>query len=329
MRLFPSPAEVSSLRFLLAALPGVRTRFAAAGGLFLAGLSLWCLADGIPAVAGLALILAGHLPLWARTETNAPGGATPAHEEVWAPVEEGWLARVRELERRGARWDTTPWDLSNKLGFLTLAGLLAATRVAAVAADGLLQSGILIEAWTAVPFLLVPLWLNGMRTVWNPSELLKKGEALDAARAQFQAIGGEDFDLVPMLALREGRRGRYPVDARVMLRPAVGDGSSFLGVQIQVAMNNVQGTDYPYLYAVVLGKDAFRLPAQPAERWPSDAVKLVFEEGAKEGVRFLVIRQHADKSGGWHTKPEHVRELVRVAIAAGREAWRENRAGGA
>ena len=69
---------------------------------------------------------------------------------------------------------------------------------------------------------------------------------------------------MPTLALREGRRGKYPVDARLMLRPAREDATGFLGVQVQVALNNVQGTDYPYLYAVVLGKDAFRLPkAEP------------------------------------------------------------------
>jgi hypothetical protein len=328
MRLLPSPAEASSLRFQLPAFPDVRTRFLAAALLFAAGVALWSLTDGFLAAVGLALLLAGHLPLWALTETTAPGGATPAHEDVWAPVEEAWLARVREHERRGARWDTTPWDLSNKLGFVTLAGLLAATRLLAALADRLLDAELLSPAWPAVPALLVPLWLGGMRTVWNPSELLKKGEALEVARAEAATLGAGDFDPVPLLALREGRRGRYPVDARLMLRPAREEAPSFLGVQVQVAMNNVQGTDYPYLYAVVLGKGAFRLPEKPAARWPSAAVKLVFEGGEKEGVRFLVIRQHADTSGGWHTEPQQIREIVRVALAAGREAWRENRGSG-
>ena len=83
---------------------------------------------------------------------------------------------------------------------------------------------------------------------------------------------------MPLLALREGRRGHYPVDARLMARPAREDASGFLGVQVQVAMNSVKGTDYPYLYAVVLGKGAFRFPKAPARatvqaaRLPKDAL---------------------------------------------------------
>ena len=36
-------------------------------------------------------------------------------------------------------------------------------------------------------------------------------------------------------------------------------------------MNNVKGTDYPYLYAVVLGKGDFRFPKAPGRAEPSTA----------------------------------------------------------
>ena len=111
-------------------------------------------------------------------------------------------------------------------------------------------------------------------------------------------------------------------DARLMLRPARDDGSGFLGVQVQVAMNNVRGTDYPYLYAVILGKGAFRLPDGPTrQRSVEGDVDLVCEPGEGEGVRYVVIRQHADTSGGWHTQPEHIRAIVATALAQARAAW--------
>ncbi len=165
-----------------------------------------------------------------------------------------------------------------------------------------------------------------MRTTWNPSELRKKGDALAVARAAIAEAGGKDFDLVPLLALREGRRGHYPVDARLMARPAREDASGFLGVQVQVAMNNVKGTDYPYLYAVVLGKGDFRFPKAPG-RATVDGVDLVIEAGEGEGVRYRVIRQHADTHGGWHTEPDDIRGIVRAALDRAREAWRENGGG--
>ena len=53
-------------------------------------------------------------------------------------------------------------------------------------------------------------------------------------------------------------------------------------------------------------------------------VDLVCEPGQSEGVRYLVIRQHADKKGGWHTEPEQIRTIVAVALEKARAAWREN-----
>jgi hypothetical protein len=242
---------------------------------------------------------------------------------VWAPVEDDWLKRVEDLEKRGARWDTTPWDASNAVGLLSLAGLLLLLAIVAFLMGATFGSDVLVRVALAAPVLFVPLWLNGMRTTWNPSELRKKGEALDVARAAVEEAAGKEFDLVPLLALRGGRRGHYPVDARLMARPAVEDASGFLGVQLQVAMNNVQGTDYPYLYAVVLGKGDFRFPEEPRRRRES-GVDLVLENGESEGVRYRVVRQHADRRGGWHTEPQHIRGIVAAALEKAREAWRGN-----
>jgi hypothetical protein len=322
-RLAPTPAESASLRFLLP-VGGVGARLLAAGLLFAVGLALVVVAPGVVAPAfGLLAILVGHLVLWVRSQTTAPGGATPAHEEVWAPVEDDWLKRVEAHEAKGARWDVTPWDLSNRIGCLTLLALLGALGGVVFVATTLLGPGTALRLGAAALMLFVPLWLNGLRTTWNPSELRKKGEALAVARAAAEKLCGTDFDVVPTLALREGRRGKYPVDARLMLRPSREDGTGFLGVQVQVSMNNVRGTDYPYLYCVVLGKDPFALPSLRG-RQRSKGVDTVFEKGEGQGVRYLVIRQHADRQGGWHTDAPQIRALLETALETAREAWREN-----
>jgi hypothetical protein len=322
-RFFPTAAEAAALRFLVP-FGGLASRFLGAGALFLSGFAMASLGGGTWVQRlGYAVILGGHLPLWVRRQTNAPGGATPAHEEVWVPVEDAWLDRVLAHERRGERWDTTPWDISNRRGVIVLVVLLAALWLAPYMAGQTFESWFTVRAARAVPYLLVPLWLNGIRTVWNPSELRKKGEALAVARAAVEAEAKGDFDFIPMLALRAGVRGRYPVDARLMLRPSREDASGFLGVQLQVSINSVQGTDYPYLYGVVLGKGDFRLAGKGGKRRVG-GVELVDEFGQKEGVRFHVIRQHADRSGGWHTTPEQIRVIAAEALGAGLEAWREN-----
>jgi hypothetical protein len=320
--LWPSPAEAATLRFLLP-LPSLHLRAALAGAFFVLGLALVLLLPLWMTPLGVVFVLLGHLPIWVRTQTIAPGGATPAHEELWAPAEDDWLERVVDLEKRGERWDTTPWDVSNGIGCLALLALLGALAAAAYLAAPFVGIEGACRLGAGAFLLFLPLWLNGMRTTWNPSELRKKGEALALARESTERLAQGDFDLVPTLALREGRRGRYPVDARLRLRPAREDATGFLGVQIQVALNNVQGTDYPYLYAVVLGKEGFRIP--PVEpRMEVQGTKLVCEPGTNEGVRYLVVRQHADKKGGWHTQPDQIHTIVAVALARARAAWREN-----
>jgi len=302
---------------------GAFVRLAAASVLFLVGLLLVVAAPGLVAPAlGCLVLLFAHLVLWVRSQTTAPGGATPVHEDVWAPVEDDWLARVEELENRGARWDVTPWDISNKIGCLTLVALLGAIVTGLFVATASLGPGTAIRLTFASFLLFVPLWFNGMRTTWNPSELRKKGLALAAAREAAAKVVGGDFDFVPMLALREGRRGKYPVDARLMLRPTSEDATGFLGVQVQVSLNNVRGTDYPYLYCVVLGKDPFQLPSTE-KRQVKNGVDMVFERGAGKGAKYLVVRQHADRSGGWHTEDVHIKGIVTAAIELGRSAWRE------
>jgi hypothetical protein len=242
---------------------------------------------------------------------------------VWAPVEDGWMERIETLEDKGNRWDTTPWEISNLRGCLTMVGVLFLLAVVVTGSGAALGSDVFFRLAVAAPLLVVPLWVNGMRTTWNPSELRMKGDALAQAGAAADFASGGDFDSVPMLALREGRQGKYPVDARLMLRPAREDESGFLGVQVQVAMNNVKGTDYPYLYAVILGKGDFRMPAVTPRLRRGDA-DIVFERDESEGVRFLVVRQHADTHGGWHTEPQHIQAIVSVALEKAREIWRDN-----
>ena len=55
-----------------------------------------------------------------------------------------------------------------------------------------------------------------------------------------------------------------------------------------------------------------------------NGVDMVLEPGAGKGARYLVVRQHADTSGGWHTEDDHIRGLVAVALELARAAWREN-----
>ncbi len=306
--LWPSRAEQASVQFSLGG-GGYLWRYAAGLFLFATGSAV---AIELHLLGGLALIALGHIIVWVRGQTLAPGGATPSYKVAWAPADASWYDRVEELEAAGARWDASAWDISSGIGFVALFGVVIAWIAALIFID-LPHAGRLTILAAA---LFLPVWFNGMRRVWNPSELHLVGRALDVARKVVANEAANDYEIVPLLGLTDGEHGNYPVDARLMLRPTSGADGRFIGIQIQVSMNNVQGTDYPYLYCVVLAKDWSALPDVES----TDVI--VRERDSGEDVVYIVVRQYADNSGGWHTEPEHIVTIVREALAIGKQVKR-------
>jgi hypothetical protein len=94
----------------------------------------------------------------------------------------------------------------------------------------------------------------------------------------------------------------------------------FLGVQVQISINSVEGRDYPYLYCVIIAKQEANIfnkkhdiiySLQP--NW------ITFEETVSEGVDVLVIRQYTTKTSGYYTNAKASNAIVNTAIAAARK----------
>jgi hypothetical protein len=131
-----------------------------------------------------------------------------------------------------------------------------------------------------------------------------------------------DIQVLPMLATQATKEERrFPTDARLMLR-LIGAPAAFLGIQVQISINSVQGTDYPYLYCVLLARSEAGLFAG----W-RDIVKempefresiLPSEPSNEEGVDVLVIRQKTTRTSGYHTNQEQAISIVAFAVKAAR-----------
>jgi hypothetical protein len=108
----------------------------------------------------------------------------------------------------------------------------------------------------------------------------------------------------PQIEVRKGPKGDIPVDVKMILRTDNG-GPDFLGQQMQVSMNSVQGHDYPYFYCVLVAKHEFHLLDRLAlwEKSKTQTRREVITEGDREAeVDIIVIRQQTSRSGGYHTK---------------------------
>jgi hypothetical protein len=107
----------------------------------------------------------------------------------------------------------------------------------------------------------------------------------------------KEFIVTPYLRLDKDKEGRQiPEDVRLMIEPRRKP-RDFVGVQLQVAINNGPNGAVPYMYSVFLckGKGA-------TYRILRDAGfgSMVKEPGGDEEYGYIVVRQRTS-GGGYHT----------------------------
>lgn len=119
-------------------------------------------------------------------------------------------------------------------------------------------------------------------------------------------------------------QGDKPIPVDVRLTVSVPDAPpEFLGLQIQVVLNHVQGTPYPYLYAVVVAKENEGLLPVFGRIQPPKGV--IHERKTQEDVDVAIIRQHTTRTSGYHTKPAKSAKIIANAVEVA-QAFLDSRA---
>ena len=147
----------------------------------------------------------------------------------------------------------------------------------------------------------------------DPLALSQQVRALEVALAEIDSYDEPPCQVQPMF-LTSGKEGdRVPLAARVFVRLPDAR-KDFLGVQFQVALNDVQGTKFPYLYAVIIARHSFGLDSKKVRlNKERGRTKLTVERNRESDVDVIVIRQHTTKKSGYHTKDAAIRDIVRTA----------------
>ncbi|MGI9429821.1 MAG: hypothetical protein ACR2NM_14255, partial [Bythopirellula sp.] len=321
------------LQFYIMPKLGYRMRIAVAGGLIVLGLAiqvLWAPPDVVPMlVATLPLILAGNALLLAQGFNLAPSYSV-AHGE-WEKTTRDRFQEIRELQDNVKRWDHAFADITCVLGFICLLGLGCLVFVIAAALATSRENAYWAPVFAADALLLfVPHWISGTRRGWRPVALREQVDALEKA---LQAIDGyEDppCQIQPMFEVAGPGDSQTPIGARVFIRFPDGP-KDLLGLQFQVSINDVQGTNYPYLYAVIVARKSFGLLGEPLaechRRLPlPDQPRgllglfgvgkqdyLIVEDSSEKDVDVIIIRQYTTEQSGYHTDPATISNLARTA----------------
>jgi len=301
---------------------GYRARMVAAAALVLAGLAAQTqLSPAAPPrilLGTLLILLAGTAFLLVKGYDLAPSGKLRAGE--WEKTTRDRFQEVSKLERSMWRWDQSFVDITCPLGFLTLAALALAGLV--VFSFLVMQYG--TRDWAPVfaadaVVLLLPHWIIGTRRTWRPAALRQQIEALETALERMTAFKIAPFEAHPMFQMAGEGSKRVPVSARVFVRFTKAP-EDFLGMQLQVAINNVQGTKYPYLYAVLIAKQSFGLLDPKRLDFVRQRVGgLTVESKRESDTHVIVLRQTTTRRSGYHTKTGAIREITEAAWLAAME----------
>jgi hypothetical protein len=300
------------LQFYLVPRLGYRTRLALAGGLIGVGFAIQLLVATQtpgPLIAITApLLFVGNLFLLVRGYNLKPSQSLYGGD--WEKTTRDRFQEIRKLENQVKRWDQTFADLTCVPGVLCLIGVAGA--VAAIwyflqAADGTRFWGPVFLADAMV--LLLPHWVTGTRRGWRPTELVQQVESLETAVGVLDGFDDPPCQIQPMLQLAGCEANRTPMAARVFVRFPDGP-EELLGLQFQVALNDVQGTKYPYLYAVVIAKKSFGLLREHLAAIRKLAPGLTVEPSKEQDVEVVVIRRPTTKTSGYHTEARMIRRIA-------------------
>lgn len=294
---------------------GYRTRIVCAGSFILAGVLLEILlgSDNLPAslVLGLPLLLAGTLLPLVRGYDLRPSYRLRRGD--WEKTTRDRFREIRQLEAKVRGWDETFADITCIGGAVCLV-FIAAIAVAIVFVLGTRRA---TEEWAIVfaadaAILFLPHWITGTRRGWRPVGLRQQVNALETALGAIEEYEEPPCQIQPMLEVAGEGKSRTPLGARVFIRFPDGPGD-FLGLQFQVALNDVQGTRYPYLYAVIVAKKPFQLHRRHGRQLVEQLPDFTVESSTEEDVEAIVIRQHTTEDSGYHTDATAVHFIARSA----------------
>ena len=288
-------------------------------------------------VIGWFTILAAALMGAMESKSNVPN----------ITAECGWqMVTIEEMEK-AQRFLKSTSEVRSKNSSTSLAScssvflLLFFTLMLFTMVDGgrLLNclSPVLTGGPLSVPFVVdgltfaVVIWLSGLVTTWEPSNLRVKFEQMGEILAT--AKNNPQISFQPNLQMAKAKDGTIPMDCKLLVKIKNAD-PSFIGIQVQVSFNQACGSTLPYTYCVLLAKSEFGLSKRtemidipPPGGFPAGFLGLfadanqeresqfarfhgsLIELKLEDDVDIAVVRQDTSQSEGYTTSPSQALEV--------------------
>jgi hypothetical protein len=285
------------IRFVVIPKMPIIVRLILFGALAIGGLiSQLCIKDGV--LVGFGCLIVGALLVIVRHYRNKP---VDLGFEDWKPASKLEFDRIKENL-------TMTKTIRYPFLFKPVLGIIVAVIIGIVGFFAFVDDrDDLLILMADVAIIMLPVAFSGLVKLWTPQDLSLKmerfGTVMDKAENSLR-----DYIITPYIRLDKDREGKQiPEDVRLMIEPRRKP-EDFIGVQVQVAINNGPNGAVPYMYVVFLCKGKGRsFQYLSREKFGS----MVKEPGGDDEYGYIVVRQRTG-GGGYHTTHNDCLRLLRV-----------------
>jgi len=312
----PKPQRRGEIQFIVAKGLPYNRRLAIILGLLAAGFLLQALVpEDFALFVGAALLLAATLLAVVAGFSNAPDKMTGPKEWRGATLEQ--FRQVLTIARKSRQWDQSALDITCVTGGTVFVMALAVLSLLVFLLLNNNQEWLAIALALDASVLVLPHWVTGVRRILTNDPLTVKIGLFLFIMDLWERDRREDETIHPQMQVRRCPGGEMPCDAKLVFRFA-GLGEAFLGLQVQVVLNRVEGSDYPYLYCVLVARPSLgmldRLKCRPAKGIVTEA-----DRKKADNVDVLVVRQKTSKTSGYHTNAAACRNIFLFALSLCRQ----------
>lgn len=262
-------------------------------------------------IPGIFLVFAGTLLLLIRGVNNNISMAAYGHNVRWEKASMEQLEQIEQLHKKMRRWDRSFTDITNWMGCLPL--IVICSFFLYYFAAGMEHNRAYSIMAANIVALILPWWLTGLKKIHLKPALIQKIELLRSVTNELKQHL-QSFEPEYLVEFSENKEQKViPRDIKCKLQPPNAP-KEFLGMYIQISLNKVGSTSYPYAYVVLVMAQGSDIEQKTASYQPAPG--LIKEYSIEQDVEVLVIRQYTTKTSGYHTKNSMVVSIVIDGIRA-------------
>lgn len=262
-------------------------------------------------IPGIFIVFTGTLLLLIRGVNNNISQASYAHNVRWEKVSLSQLEQIEQLHKKMRKWDRSFVDITNWMGCLPL--IIICCFLLYYFAAGMEHNRAYSIMAANIVALILPWWVTGLKKIQLKPALIQKIQILRAITSEMKAQL-QSFETEFLVEFSENNEKKViPLDIKCKLQPKNAP-KEFLGMYIQISLNKVGSTAYPYAYMVLVMEEGSRIRQKTESFQPSQGI--IKEYSNEQDVEVMVIRQYTTRTSGYHTKNSTIISIVIDCIRA-------------